>query len=115
MTWRSNIPRAYTSCEMIVFGILNELGIRFRSQAPIHTQSQDYIVDFLILEPPEHIIEVLGRAVHDHSTIQRRKAQAKREALIQGKYFLLEIWDDELKRKSDLPKIKEKIRQFISG
>lgn len=116
-SWTQRVPKNYTKPEMTVFNILTELGIRFKTQIIIGTKFREvpYVVDFLILEPENHILEVLGRRWHDHSNTQRKKVEVKRACLENSGFKLLEIWDDEISRKRDLPIVKEKIRQWLVG
>jgi G:T-mismatch repair DNA endonuclease (very short patch repair protein) len=109
------IPTSDTKPEMIVRSMLEELKIPFKSQQKVLTRFRDYpfIVDFLLENGK--VIEVMGRRWHDHSERQRRKVQTKVECLTADGHPTLIIWDDQLRRKSDLPLVKEKIKEFVFG
>lgn len=101
---------------MQVFKILQDLGIRFVTQQPVQTRFREYpyIVDFLVLEPKLHVIEVLGRRFHDRTKRQRVKVDVKRECLSGEGFKYFEVWDDELKTKQGREAVKEKVKQFLN-
>jgi len=114
LSWQKRVPRAYTKPEMIVFGILKELGVRFATQERVYTRFREhpFVVDFLLLDD-KGVIEVMGRRFHDRTKTQRTKVEVKQACLEGEGYQLLVIWDDELKRKMDRPKVKEKVRKWL--
>jgi very-short-patch-repair endonuclease len=112
------IPTSDTKPEMTVRKILEELSkelnFSFKSQQMVPTRYRErpYVVDFMIND--RKIIEVMGRRFHDRTKTQRKKVSVKLECLKGEGYDVLIIWDDELKRKKDLPAVKEKIREFVA-
>jgi len=89
---RSEIPKTVTKPELIIYGILLGLGIKFEYQCPIDI----YVVDFIINGV---IVEVYGDYWHSEKFLCGRKVEKdkiKEEYILSLGYKFIKIWESDI-------------------
>jgi very-short-patch-repair endonuclease len=114
---KSPIPKAFSNNEIIVFLILNKLGVRFLTQVPIDIEDKVYFPDFFIFKShypqmkPEGIdIEVDSEDFHEKTKGQIRKDEERDEAFEKHGYKVIRINEKELK---NTKKVEEKLKKIL--
>jgi len=114
---KTQIPKAFSNIEMIVFLILNKLGVRFLTQVPIDIEDKVYFPDFFIFKShypqmkSEGIdIEVDSEDFHKKTKGQIRKDEERDEVFTKHGYRVIRISEKELKNPKN---VEEKIKNIL--
>jgi very-short-patch-repair endonuclease len=114
---KTPIPKAFSYNEMLVFFILNKLGVRFLTQVPIEIEDKIYFPDLFIFK--SHYpklkykgidIEVDSDTFHKKTKGQIRKDEERDEAFIKHGYKVIRISEEELKNAEEL---EEKLKNIL--
>ena len=89
---RSEIPKAVTKPELIIYGMLLGLGINFKYQCPVDIYTVDFIVNNII-------IEVYGDYWHSDKFLcgeKVKKDKIKEERVLTLGYKFIKIWESDI-------------------
>jgi very-short-patch-repair endonuclease len=99
---KTQIPKAFSNIEMIVFLILNKLGVRFLTQVPIDIEDKVYFPDFFIFKSHYPQMKSEGGQI--------RKDEERDEVFTKHGYRVIRISEKELKNPKN---VEEKIKNIL--
>ena len=116
--WHTSVKASPNKAEKRLLGIINEVcpnQYKFVGDGSFIIDGLN--PDYVNVNGQKKVIELFGKAFH-HTKVcawklpPRRTVRGRRKAFAEFGYEMLVIWDDELKAKTRLQEIKDRIKEF---